>query len=470
MTDAQIQLQNALTTTFLANLAFLSEYDNKLYEKIDELSRMIEDGRYKEKYALEFIIENGEFDIYDIMNDKYLYNRNPKKKYNELIRNVEFNEKSSILNIEEIFTYKEKYNVQKENRFNFNTLETIAYTSNQMQYYKDITKDYLENKKKRLKEIKKFIFLGTLLGRHIPSIEKKIDAQLYLVLEKNLEIFRLSLFTVDYTVLAKKGVIFSIMDNSLEEEKKIELFLNIYEYDNYLLKFSTTGINIDDYISKILALMTSNKPTIYDHNRKIYIHLNRTVKRISEKYNILQFNKLKEDFIFLKNIPILYIAAGPSIDENINWIKQNQNKFFIVSIGAAYKKLLENNIRVDIISTLDEKEILDEIQFNNEIINKLPNHTIIFASTITHEKILNKFDKNKIFLFEIFRTLFINNIPFNGYSVGEITLDILIKLNPKEIYLIGLDLSLNQNTGDTHSKDSNSELKIFDINKKVYLK
>ena len=204
MTDAQIQLQNALTTTFLANLAFLSEYDNKLYEKIDELSRMIEDGRYKEKYALEFIIENGEFDIYDIMNDKYLYNRNPKKKYNELIRNVEFNEKNSILNIEEIFTYKEKYNVQKENRFNFNTLETIAYTSNQMQYYKDITKDYLENKKKRLKEIKKFIFLGTLLGRHIPSIEKKIDAQLYLVLEKNLEIFRLSLFTVDYTVLAKK--------------------------------------------------------------------------------------------------------------------------------------------------------------------------------------------------------------------------------------------------------------------------
>ena len=30
MTEAQIQLQNALTTTFLANLAFLSEYDNEL--------------------------------------------------------------------------------------------------------------------------------------------------------------------------------------------------------------------------------------------------------------------------------------------------------------------------------------------------------------------------------------------------------------------------------------------------------
>jgi hypothetical protein len=67
MTEAQIQLQDALTTTFLANLAFLSEYDNELYHRIDELSRMIENETYKEKYALDFIIEDGDFDIYDTL-------------------------------------------------------------------------------------------------------------------------------------------------------------------------------------------------------------------------------------------------------------------------------------------------------------------------------------------------------------------------------------------------------------------
>ena len=64
MTEAQIQLQNALTTTFLANLAFLSEYDKELYHRVDELSRMIENGTYEEKYHLEFIMEDGDFDIY----------------------------------------------------------------------------------------------------------------------------------------------------------------------------------------------------------------------------------------------------------------------------------------------------------------------------------------------------------------------------------------------------------------------
>src|SRR5574344_2796839 len=96
--QAQIELQNALTTTFLANLVFLSEYDNELYHRVDELSRMIENGTYKEKYALEFNMQDGDFDIYDILNDKYLYNKNPKKFNDNLVRKIDFDENGSILN------------------------------------------------------------------------------------------------------------------------------------------------------------------------------------------------------------------------------------------------------------------------------------------------------------------------------------------------------------------------------------
>ena len=106
MTQAQIELQNALTTTFLANLAFLSEYDKELYYRIDELSRMIENGTYQEKYALEFIMEKGEFDIYDIVNDKYLYKKNPKRINDEMVKRVEFNEKNAIFDLPEYFLFE----------------------------------------------------------------------------------------------------------------------------------------------------------------------------------------------------------------------------------------------------------------------------------------------------------------------------------------------------------------------------
>lgn len=173
MEEAQLELQNALTTTFLANLAFLSEYDNELYHRVDELSRMIENGTYKERYALEFNMQDGDFDIYDIVNDKYLYNKSPKRFNNDLIRKVDFDEKSSILNVAKHFLYEFQEEVDRKDRFEFEDSELVsAMTFNDTWEYSKITNDFLINRKRRLKDIKKFIFMGTLLGRHIPRVAR----------------------------------------------------------------------------------------------------------------------------------------------------------------------------------------------------------------------------------------------------------------------------------------------------------
>lgn len=465
MTEAQIQLQNALTTTFFANLAFLSEYDNDLYHRIDELSRMIENGTYEEKYALEFIMESGDFDIYDIVNDKYLYNKNPKKVNDNLVRKVEFDSKNAIFNIEQYFLTKKPKAIDFGKRFLYeDSSEFSLLTQNKVFEYSNTLNDFLDNKKKKLKEIKKFIFLGTLSGRHIPRIAEKIDAKMYLVLERNLEIFRLSLFTVDYTILANNGVIFSIMEDNVTETEKISKFIDIGYLDNHLLKFSTTNINIERYVDNILTYLVSLKPTMYDYNRYLYVKINRTTKILESGYKTLLFNKIQKTNKFFDNYPILYLAAGPSLDDNIEWIKQHQNNFFIVTIGAAYKKLIKNNIRIDMITTLDEDSVLVKTQFDDENISKINKETIILANCATNLKILEKLNFCNLYLFETQIELHKNNIPFSGFSIGEITVDILLKMNAKEIYLIGLDLALNQETGLTHSKDSGSYLKSYDLN------
>ena len=145
MTQAQIELQNALTTTFLANLAFLSEYDKELYYRIDELSRMIENGTYQEKYALEFIMEKGEFDIYDIVNDKYLYKKNPKKINDEMVKRVEFNEKNAIFDLPEYFLFEKPEKMDELKRFDYkNGSECILATRNSTFEYSDTLNDFLE--------------------------------------------------------------------------------------------------------------------------------------------------------------------------------------------------------------------------------------------------------------------------------------------------------------------------------------
>ena len=118
------------------------------------------------------------------------------------------------------------------------------------------------------------------------------------------------------------------------------------------------------------------------------------------------------------------------------------------------------------ITTLDESDILEKIQFDDESVSKISKDTIILASVITNEKILKKFNQEKLFLFEIFTPFHLNNIVFDGFSIGEIVLAILMNLNPKQIYLIGLDLALNQPTGASHSKASNSVVQFLNLEEK----
>lgn len=464
MTQAQVELQNALTTTFLANLVFLSEYDSELYHRIDNLSKMIENGTYKEKYNLEFVMENGDFDIFDTQTNTYLYDKNPKKINNNLVREIEFDGKKAIFNNEGYFKHRDNPTIDLNYKYKG---EYSSLAQNFMKEYSFALNDYLDTYiNKRYKSIKKFVFFGVFLGRHIPRIAQKIDASIYLVIESNLEIFRLSLFTVDYTILAKNnGVIFSIMEDLVDIEKKIVQFLNIGNLENYLIKFSSLGIGSKNMYELFLSHVYLRKASSYDFTRYLYTYVNKTTNVIKNEYKFLLFNKIKNDLDFFKNIPILYIAAGPSLDQNIEWIKENQDKFFIVTIGSVYNKLLNKGIKVDLVTTLDEQKWLKKKQFPDSLIEKIESNTVFLSSAVTTPKTLESLKNKNLFIFELYESFFLDNYCFDGFSIGEVTLDILLQLNAKNIYLVGLDLTVNQKTGDTHSSEAGSGISKIDLNK-----
>ncbi len=57
-------------------------------------------------------------------------------------------------------------------------------------------------------KINKFIFIGTLLGVHLNDFHNSLNAKSYLIIEPNIEIFRLSLFLCDYESLSKNSKLF----------------------------------------------------------------------------------------------------------------------------------------------------------------------------------------------------------------------------------------------------------------------
>ena len=463
---AQERLQNALVTTYLANLVFLKEYDNNLYQRIDSLSKEIESNRYEERYFLEFLKENGEFDIYDNKHNKYLYNKNAKKYNNQAIDSINFDSKGLFINLQTYhFSAHEKYDKSKI-EIN-NPSDSMKLVINDIQEFVDVLKDNVSTaKSRRIKNIDKFIFIGTLLSRHMIGIVNKTKAKYYFVCERDLEIFRLSLFVFDYTLLTEKEgtVVFSIMDDKHTFQSKFRLFHQNNSQYNHTLKYFSTNHNVEEYFDLVFDGLVSNSPYSFDYHRILRNVVQLSFDRINNRNILCSKLKKSEDKSFLKSKPVLYIGAGPSFMDNIDWIKENQNLFIIVAMGATFERLLDYGIRVDIIASIDPSyEIIEELQFNDTSVSKIDKQ-LLLLSINTHKKIEDKFKKDNIFEFLIMKNLHKEAELQSGYSVGETITTLLLQLGADELYIVGLDFSINQNTGKTHAEGTKSATKSFDLN------
>ena len=155
MTEAQLQenLQNALIKQYYSNLEFLKEQDLNLYNKINTFSTMIDEGYYKERFALEFVKENGQFDILDIENNSYLYGRSANVINDHFTNNCDFS-KNSVFNslTAELYLPRKKdieINVEK-----FELLDKIVY-ADMSEYVSVLGHCYVNDKE--YKQIDKFI-------------------------------------------------------------------------------------------------------------------------------------------------------------------------------------------------------------------------------------------------------------------------------------------------------------------------
>jgi len=460
-TKEEQALHDALINTYTYNLQFLSQYDNELYQRITMLSDAINENLYKERYHLEFIKENNEFDILDTSNQEYIYKRDGKKWNNDAVKSSNFDHENTI-NLLNPIVYDNNITDLSQEEMDTMNLTKIQVMS-EIQNYKNIRNEKINNKAKKVKEINKFIFIGTLAARHIPRTIKKLNTVNHFVCEENLEIFRLSLFTCDYSILARDGksVIFSIMENENIFIEKFNEFFNNFIEENTFYKYFSTNYNISNYFDRILNIVLERDPFIFNYK----LILNNIVKKSCEnfnKYNTLVFNEKSKD-IFKHDI--LFLGAGPSLGENIQWVKKHQDKYIIVAMGATLKRLTAHGIKPDIITTLDPQEDIVKNQFIN-ISKEDLDKCIKIASINTPLKVFDMFDSNpsSVYTYEMLRSFIKDNTAIDGISIGEVTFKILLLLNAKNIYLLGLDLALNQKTGLTHDDETIKSEINFKIN------
>ena len=172
-------IQNKAITTYLENLEFLKNNNQSLYERVTMLSTAIDNNQYKERYHLEYIKEDEEFDIFDSSNETYLYNRKPKEFIKEAVKNSNLDKVNSIdLLNPEAYNETTKYKIQSDMPI---VARGALQLKNDIIDYIQIFKKSTLYKKKQFKYLDKFIFIGTLLGTHIDKISIKLNLKFAMI-------------------------------------------------------------------------------------------------------------------------------------------------------------------------------------------------------------------------------------------------------------------------------------------------
>ncbi|MGB5793727.1 6-hydroxymethylpterin diphosphokinase MptE-like protein, partial [Poseidonibacter sp.] len=433
--EEEIELNKIILTIYKKNLSFLKENFTDLYDDVITLGNNIDNGSHKEKYSLEF--NNGYFDILNHENNGYFYNTN---SYDDGDKRAD------------VTTFDTKNSLDLLRKFG-----NTDYLLNS-ELYKDIAPiiDHLNEvvnfKTVEFRKIMKFVYIGVGVGAHLQSIDKKVKSLTTLIIEEELEIFRLSLFTTDYTVFEEdnRKLFLNVGTDRIKRLDSFNAFSEYHKYMNYNIKYNTllaTGSQIKEELIHYFAV---NNVALFPY-KLILENLEKLVTFIKTKERFLNTDLMNKKKI-LKNNKVLMISAGPSLDNYIEWISKNQNKFVIICVDVIVKKLELHKIVPDIIVSIDPSPLCAEYVTTKNP-NYLDNSAFLFLSQQSKE-IMEVVKNNKRYFSQVLSL--IEEIGYIGSTpnVGTYAFELAIYLGANELFFIGNDAAFEQNTGNRYAQDS----------------
>lgn len=204
---------------------------------------------------------------------------------------------------------------------------------------------------------------------------------------------------------------------------------------------------LNDYRVRLLT----NKNTLF-YFKDYYLKNSFYNLHLCKKMNL----KSELEKIIPKDIPVIIVSAGPSLNKNIELLNQVKKHFLIIAVDTAVKYLLKRDIIPDLTITIDPEKPVD---YYSDI--RSHNIPCIFASVASKE-ILDMISE-RVFLLDgrgeymelLLNSMGIKTNSSQGYggSVATAAFSVCASLGIKNIILIGQDLAYQGN--DSHADGVN---------------
>ena len=292
------------------------------------------------------------------------------------------------------------------------------------------------------------VMFGISNGIFVREILKNLDENSVIILiEPNIDLFIFCMYKFDIRdIISDIRVLFVIKEKNWE---KFRIYLASVVDLKRLNSFIFCCHPKMEYIYSIE--LKEVKDAIVEHINKLHLEYNtravlgdfsleNSLKNLHFLKNINFVEELRG--IIPDNIPFIIVAAGPSLDKNVDELKKAEGKAFILVVDRAVRDVIKHNINFDAIITVDAGKSSEYM--NNEKCYKYP----IFACDDSKNELLELNYGRKIY---IVSTIFIDKLcrkygiqtehyPVGG-SVATAAFNIARVVGSKKIILVGQDLA-----------------------------
>jgi hypothetical protein len=429
-----------ITKNFNDNISYIEQNHPKLFSKLVALENAVEHSYYQEKYEL--IYENGYFDVLEKSTSSYLYSKDSKIHASLAKESIDYTLEENLfegfhkhtISLDDLKLYES----EKPFAHHMSGFAPIIYYTNNK-----------SPKQKKLKNINKFIFFGVGLGLHVASIHQKVKSSVYLIVEDDLELFRLSLFVTNYKEISLDATLFfCVFEDDNQFFTTSTNFLKAKHYYNHYIKYFHILSHGEEKIEQFHVAATSQSHLLFFYNHLLMQYLT-PLEYIFDDYRFLNSSLSLSDKLTDEK-PFLLLAAGPSLQKNMEWLKKNRDYFVIVALSATLSILEKEDIKPDIITHLDAFDVAKK-HFDKLHSLEFIKDSIYMFTARTPKEVVSMFDKKRLFFFETGTQYKKLSLKPSAPCVGSLTYQLLLRLNVKNLYLLGLDLAVDSKTGKTHA-------------------
>lgn len=326
-----------------------------------------------------------------------------------------------------------------------------------------------------------FIIFGMGDGRAISELLKVKPNCFLIVYEPSLAIFREAIKTETTADLLNNGRVFVVVEG-ICEEYFFHVLNQLITYSNYQLVVQAVLPNYDvifaDIYRRVLDIYRSIVELIvFTRNTNILrgIEMARNgyvlTADIIKQYSVGQLEGLAQKK-GIEDIPAILVAAGPSLDKNIEDLKFAEGKAFLMVVDTALNTVLEHGITPDMTMSIDSRKPLE--LFRNEKTAVIP----VALSSHSNKEVV---ERNRAqHFYEIDEEGYLNRIfsevtgkegkqLSTGGSVANNALSLLVEtMGFRTIILVGQDLAYPG--GREHTRLAyNSENDVVSLDRKEYI-